>query len=80
MTNYPSAASQAVLILGMHRSGTSCLAGSLREAGLDVLQTWIQILYKVSVIIKFYINLLTFISTWECTKIESENDYIIIFQ
>jgi len=31
----PSAiASQAVLILGMHRSGTSCLAGSLQEAGL----------------------------------------------
>ena len=26
--------SQAVLILGMHRSGTSCLAGSLQEAGL----------------------------------------------
>lgn len=25
---------QAVLILGMHRSGTSCLAGSLEEAGL----------------------------------------------
>lgn len=25
---------QAVLILGMHRSGTSCLAGSLQEAGL----------------------------------------------
>lgn len=25
---------QALLILGMHRSGTSCLAGSLQEAGL----------------------------------------------
>jgi hypothetical protein len=25
---------QAVLILGMHRSGTSCLTGSLQEAGL----------------------------------------------
>ena len=34
MTNHPTLASQAVLILGMHRSGTSCLAGSLQEAGL----------------------------------------------
>lgn len=34
MTDHPATASQAVLILGMHRSGTSCLAGSLQEAGL----------------------------------------------
>jgi len=35
MTNHPAtSSSQAVLILGMHRSGTSCLAGSLQEAGL----------------------------------------------
>jgi hypothetical protein len=34
MTNHPTLASQAVLILGMHRSGASCLAGSLQEAGL----------------------------------------------
>ena len=31
-----SADSQAVLILGMHRSGTSCLAGCLQEAGVDL--------------------------------------------
>lgn len=34
--------SQVLLVLGMHRSGTSCLAGSLQEAGLflgDVLTT-----------------------------------------
>lgn len=30
----PTANFQAVLILGMHRSGTSCLAGCLEEAGL----------------------------------------------
>lgn len=30
----PMAYSPALLILGMHRSGTSCLAGSLEEAGL----------------------------------------------
>ncbi|HRY14456.1 MAG TPA: glycosyltransferase, partial [Candidatus Competibacteraceae bacterium] len=35
MSDYPLAGvSQSVLILGMHRSGTSCLAGSLQEAGL----------------------------------------------
>lgn len=28
--------SQAICILGMHRSGTSCLAGSLEEAGLHL--------------------------------------------
>ena len=30
----PVGAGQSILILGMHRSGTSCLAGSLQEAGL----------------------------------------------
>lgn len=30
------AKSNAILILGMHRSGTSCLAGSLQEAGLEL--------------------------------------------
>lgn len=34
MTGYSATTHQAVLILGMHRSGTSCLAGSLQEAGL----------------------------------------------
>jgi len=31
-----SAADQVVLVLGMHRSGTSCLAGSLQQAGLEL--------------------------------------------
>lgn len=35
MTDHPlSPYASTVLILGMHRSGTSCLAGSLQEAGL----------------------------------------------
>ena len=31
-----SATGHAVLVLGMHRSGTSCLAGSLQQAGLEL--------------------------------------------
>lgn len=31
-----SVTQRVVLILGMHRSGTSCLAGSLQQAGLDL--------------------------------------------
>lgn len=34
MSNYSTITGRVVLILGMHRSGTSCLAGSLQEAGL----------------------------------------------
>lgn len=34
MINPPASDHQPVLVLGMHRSGTSCLAGSLEEAGL----------------------------------------------
>lgn len=34
MTTPSPIVGQALLILGMHRSGTSCLAGSLQEAGL----------------------------------------------
>ncbi|MBK8507408.1 MAG: sulfotransferase family protein [Candidatus Competibacteraceae bacterium] len=34
MSDHHPIANHAVLILGMHRSGTSCLAGSLEEAGL----------------------------------------------
>ena len=29
-------ATPVVLVLGMHRSGTSCLAGSLQQAGLEL--------------------------------------------
>ena len=34
LTHKPSGGSKSVIILGMHRSGTSCLAGSLEQAGL----------------------------------------------
>lgn len=34
MSRHKSAAAGTIIILGMHRSGTSCLAGSLQEAGL----------------------------------------------
>lgn len=36
MTPVPTPASTPVLILGMHRSGTSCLAGSLQQRGLHL--------------------------------------------
>lgn len=32
----PSAPAKIVIVLGMHRSGTSCLTGSLQQAGLDL--------------------------------------------
>ena len=34
MTNTPTALTPPVIVLGMHRSGTSCLTGSLQQAGL----------------------------------------------
>jgi len=34
MNEQPKITADAVILLGMHRSGTSCLAGSLEEAGL----------------------------------------------
>ncbi|HBM84618.1 MAG TPA: sulfotransferase family protein, partial [Halieaceae bacterium] len=33
MTSQPR---RVIAILGMHRSGTSCLTGSLQEAGLEL--------------------------------------------
>lgn len=36
MSDHHPLSNRAVLILGMHRSGTSCLAGSLQEAGLHL--------------------------------------------
>ena len=34
MSGHKGTAASTIIILGMHRSGTSCLAGSLQEAGL----------------------------------------------
>ena len=75
-----TAGPQTVLILGMHRSGTSCLAGSLQEAGgLGSASDCGYRFFKNSLLSKLYINLLISISTSGMRQTPSLKMIILLF-